>query len=126
MNDTNDPSDCTAAAKRRASWPRLRMHRIGGRHLSTVELIADLKIRAEQRKAERRLAICQLMDLNGVRNTVAAHAAAIERLWTPRVYDALGFPPNPSTLVRWRKLAASGAIKPSSLMSVRCLRCGSN
>lgn len=126
MNELKNLSESLEAEMRRSTWQRVRMHRIGDRHLDTVELTVDLKAKAKQREASRRHAICALMDLNRIPNTAGAIAAAIERLWTPRVYSTLGIPPHPSTIVRWRKLAGLGADKPATFMSVRRQRRGSN
>lgn len=130
MSELKNLPECPEAEMRRSTWQRVRMHRIGDRHLDTVELTVDLKAKAktkaEERAALRRRAICELMDLNGIPNTAGAIAAAIERLWTPRVYSTLGVPPHPSTIVRWRKLAGPGDSKPATFMSVRRQRRGSN
>lgn len=126
MSELKNLSESPEAKMRRSTWQRVRMHRIGDRHLDTVELTVDLKAKAKQREALRRGAICKLMDYYSIPNTAGAIAAAIERLWTPRVYSDLGAPPHPSTIVRWRKLAGPGANNLANFMSVRRQRRGSN
>ncbi|MEC3950257.1 hypothetical protein [Sphingobium sp. HWE2-09] len=130
MSELKNLSESPEAEMRRSTWQRVRMHRIGDRHLDTVELTVGLKAKAktkaEERAALRRRAICKLMDYYSIPNTAGAIAAAIERLWTPRVHSDLGAPPHPSTIVRWRKLAGPGANNLANFMSVRRQRRGSN
>lgn len=94
-----------AEARRTATWQRHPTQSWRCQHMATLPSLAPSpKVAA----AHRRLAICRLMDENGVPNSERAHRRAYGKLWTGLVRQRLGPPPHPRSLVRWRrKLAAA-------------------
>jgi hypothetical protein len=89
-----------AQAARTASWRRRRLHVWRGQSVSTVGMIRLLSIDANDRRRE---AVCRLMEDNGVPNTRQGHRHAYVTIWTDRIRQRLGRPPQPGTVVKWRR-----------------------